>query len=170
MVAVEFLEFRIPFFRQSKRDLKTRIIFFLLTLVIFSAQLHKESTIYCFGNSFKKVFSYRLFFWGQKNFRNGSVWWFQLLLCQNLLYPKKIFCPPSTIHCEHFVVLKAAILGSILKIFLHFLEAVHLRFLTPHSPLSPILLNRLKGLMSPFGRSPLSPKQVMSFMLFLDEN
>ena len=76
MVAVEFLEFRIPFFRQSKRDLKTRIIFFLLTLVIFSAQLHKESTIYCFGNSFKKVFSYRLFFWGQKNFRNGSVWWF----------------------------------------------------------------------------------------------
>lgn len=79
MVAVEFLEFRIPFFRQSlfsKRDRKTRIIFFLLILGIFSTQLHRETTIYCFGNSFKKVFSYRLFFWGQKNFRNGSVWWF----------------------------------------------------------------------------------------------
>ena len=42
MVAVEFLEFRIPFFRQSlfsKRDRKTRIIFFLLILGIFSTQL-----------------------------------------------------------------------------------------------------------------------------------
>ena len=144
MVAVEFLEFRIPFFRQSKRDLKTRIIFFLLTLVIFSAQLHKESTIYCFGNSFKKVFSYRLLFWGQK--KNSEMVLFGGFSCYfaKIYYiQKKIFCPPSTIHCEHFVVLKAAILGSILKIFLHFLEAVHLRFLTPHSPLYLILLKSL---------------------------
>ena len=39
-----------------------------------------------------------------------------------------------------------------------------LRSLTPPSPLSPILLNRLYWVTSPIGRSPLPPRWVISFM------
>ena len=48
-------------------------------------------------------------------------------------------------------------LGPSINNVIHFLK-----FLTPPSPLSPILLNRLYGVMSPFGRPPSS--QVTSFM------
>ena len=170
MVAVEFLEFRIPFFRQSlfskKRQKDTYHLFLVNTWYIFHSTTQRNYYLLFWQFIQKSLFLPPFILGTKKNSEMVLFGGFSCYFAKIYYIQKKIFCPPSTIHCEHFVVLKAAISkGLYLNDIGHFL-----RVLTPHSPLSPILLNRLKGLMSPFGRSPLSPKQVMSFMLFLDKN